>query len=351
MKAGVLEEIGKIKVKDVPVPQCKSDQVLLRIRFCGICGADMRDIHHGHPRLRLPGIMGHELSGAVQEIGGKARELVFPIKEGDWVTVAPDIGCEKCEFCYRGQVCANAKSIGYEVPGGFAQQFLVPSSGIRNIFAIPEGVSLKEASLAEPLSCCINAQERLKIEPGDKVVVMGVGPIGCMHAKLAQLRGASEILVVDINPKRLELAKRVLGDADVSYANSHQEDLNKRIKEMTGGKKAEKVIVACPSGSAEEKSLEIVSREGTILFFGGLPKQEPFISFDSNLFHYNNLTIVTSSGATLEHFYLALKLLSIERAHFARIVTHVFPLSEINKGIEVMSKGEGLKTLIEMDEK
>ncbi len=348
MFAAYLEDVKKFEVKEVPVPKCGSDEVLLKVMACAICGTDLRIFSYGHKKVKFPWIIGHEIAGVIVEVGENIQKRFQHIKIGERVQVVPGIACGKCDNCLRGLVCSNMKAIGYDYPGGFEQYLLVPEEAIagNNLIPIPNNMSFTEASIAEPISCAINGQEIMGgVKLGDTVVIVGTGPIGVSHAKLAKMQGAARLIMIDIVQEKLDLVRKVLGDESTFYINASKKDEVKEILDITSGEGADKVIISCSSKSAQEKALHFVKTYGHILYFGGLPPQISTINFDSNALHYKSASVHGTWGSTVYQQKEALRLIA---QGFAKgLITHKFPLTRINEAFEIALSGKALKVIIE----
>jgi L-iditol 2-dehydrogenase len=189
----------------------------------------------------------------------------------------------------------------------------------------------------------INGQELLSVGPEDDVVVLGAGPVGCLHASLAKVRGASKVLMADVRKERLELA-RPFG-ADV-FIDASQEDVRQRVLEETGGHGASVMIVAAPSRAAQEQAVTLAAKRGRIDFFGGLPKSDPHISLDANRVHYRELSIMGAYGSRPAHNREALTLLASGRISVTGLVGLVLPLERVYDGFEAIAKGSVLKVVV-----
>ncbi len=343
MKAAVLEEIEKLVIKEVDNPICPPAAVLVKVEACAVCGTDVKVYHHGHKHIRFPRITGHEVAGAIVEVGQEVKDY----QEGDRVAVAPAIPCGFCHYCRQGVqgMCAHLTAIGYHYDGGFADYMLVPPVAVRNgcVNKLPDNISFEEAAIAEPLACCINGQELSAVKLGDTVVVIGAGPVGCFHVQLAKSQGAAGIILVDISEKRLRIAG--VASADV-YIDGSRERVTEIVMEETKGRGAEVVIVACSSGKAQEESLRMVASRGKVNFFGGLPKDNPYIKFNSNLPHYKEFSVVGTHGSSPRHNRLALDLIAGGRIKAKELITHRLPLDKVPEGIGMAEKGECLKVII-----
>ena len=308
MKAAVYEGVEKIVVKDVPVPKINENEILVKIGCCAICGTDIRIYHHGSDSVIPPTITGHELAGTVVKVGEKTTGF----KEADRVTIATSTPCLECPVCKKGyyNLCDNLKGIGYDYKGGFAEYMKIPEASLKanNLLAIPESLSFEEACLSEPFACVVNGQELSQVKEGDTVVVIGAGPIGCMHACLARLSGAKRVILVDMVQERLDLVK---ADIEADYfINAGKEDLKKVMMDITENQGAEVVIVAAPSGKAQEDALAIVAKRGRLNLFGGLPKTKPTATFMSNTIHYSEIFVHGSYGSVARQQEKALELFS-----------------------------------------
>ncbi len=334
-----------VRPEDAPEPSPGAREVLIRVRACSMCGTDVKISRFGHHHIHPPRVMGHEIAGEVVEVGGEVEGWAA----GDRVQVIAAIPCGECDFCRKGQmnICPDQVSMGYHFDGGFAELMVVPENVLKvdGLNRIPDGLGFAEASVAEPLACALNAQELVRINPGDDVVVVGSGPIGCLHVRLARSYGAARVFLVELVRERLEMAAALVQpDAAVC---SGDEDAVARIRELTGGRGVDVAITAAASGKAQEDALQMLARGGRISFFGGLPKDKPTITLDSNLVHYSELTIVGANGSSPEHNKRALALIAEGKVPVADLITHRLPLERALDGIGIVARGEGIKVTIE----
>ena len=246
-------------------------------------------------------------------------------------------------------VCPNQESIGYHYDGGFAEYMVVPAKvlAVDGLNRIPDGLSFAEASVAEPLACVLNGQELARVGAGDDVVVIGSGPIGCLHVRLARARGAARVFLVDLNREPAR-AGGAIGQARRRRSAPRETDAvdDGRSSSPTG---AAPTSSSPPPPPARRRSrrVQMAARQGRISFFGGLPKDNPVISLDSNLVHYRELTIVGANGSSPAHNKKALALIADGSVPVADLITHRLPLADVLDAIEIVGRGEAIKVTVE----
>ncbi len=343
MKAAVFDGPGKMELRDVPEPSCGKGEVLIKVEACAICGTDIRIYRYGQKNVKPPHIIGHEIAGTVEKVGSG----VDGIKKGERVVLVTSVGCGKCKFCHKGwhNLCSSGVAIGYYYQGGFAEYMQVPEPAVTqgNILPFPGKLSFAEASIVEPLSCCINGQEYLGITPEDTVVIFGCGPIGCMHAELVKAKPAQKLIMIDVDEKRLKMAEKFAPDIII---NASQKDPVEEILSITDGG-ADAIIVACGVNKVQEQAIQATNKKGRISFFAGLPKDRPTITLDSNIIHYKEISLFGAFASYEKQFREALGLIVNSKVNAKKIVTHKFALEKIVEAIEVAASGEGLKIVIE----
>lgn len=328
MKAAVIEKPGTIVVKEVSDPKVSDHDVLIRVMASGICGTDIH-IFKGEYLGTYPVIPGHEFSGVVEQVGSK----VHRIKVGDRVAVEPNIACDNCSACLnnRQNFCENWNGVGVTLPGGFAELAMAPEKAV---FPIGD-LAFESGAFVEPLSCVLHGVQRAGFALGDRVLIIGAGPIGILLSKTIQLQGSAEITQIDKNQSRLELAKKS-GAAwtDTSFDNLKMYDYDV-------------VVDATGVPPLMEKTLSYVRSGGKVLLFG-VPPQGAKINLDAFTIFSHGLTIL-SSYTSVRNSIQAVRLLSSHRIDVKPLVSHVLPLKDFQKGIELIQNGtEGtLKVLID----
>jgi L-iditol 2-dehydrogenase len=343
MLAAILEDLDKMTLQEVPTPEIDDDSALMRVETVCICGSDVRIFHHGNPRVRPPAIIGHETSGVVV----KAGRNVTRVKEGDRVAIGADVPCGQCHWCRNGlgNNCAINFAVGYQIPGAFAQSMKLPKLLLDEgpVTPFSEAISFDTASLAEPLACAINGLEIVNMSLGKTVVIMGLGPIGCMMIDLARAMGAVKVIAVQRSRGRLEIAKAY--GADV-YVCTEDEDVIERCREETGGEGPDIVVTTSGSVEAHEQAIEMVAHRGYVNLFGGLAKGTRPMNLLSNTIHYKECFVTGSHGCVPRHHELAVRLLEKGIVRTGPIITHHFPLSEIHQAFEAMESRKGMKIAI-----
>ena len=344
MKAALFRGPGDLEVIDVETPSAGPGELKIRVESCATCGTDAKIFGHGHPRLEPPQIIGHEIAGEIIEVGTATSGYTI----GDRVQIIAAVPCEECWACKAGKqgICINQTSMGYQYAGGFAEEMIVPASVLKakGVNKIPGNLSFDEASVTEPLACVLNAQRLIHVGEGDTVLVMGAGPIGCLHVRLARALGAKKVMLADINGGRLHLSANVVKPDRAIDMSS--EDLATVVLEETDGIGPSVVITAAPSGQAQEQAIAMAAPGGRVSFFGGLPKDKPLITVDSNVVHYKELILAGANGSSPEQNAEALALIASGAVPVADLITHRLPLSQVEDAINAVTSGEAIKVVI-----
>ena len=336
-----------VRLVDVPEPECGPREVKIRVRACSTCGTDVKIKRNGHVNITGETTMGHEVAGEVVEVGAQA---LGGFVVGDRVQSIAAVPCGECHECGKGwmEVCQNQTSVGYQYDGGFAEFMVVPEQVLKvdGLNRIPDNVGFDEASAAEPFACAINAQEQLGIEEGDFTVVFGAGPIGCMHIRIARgVHKVGPVVLVDINAERLKMSADAVQPDHV--INASEVDVVEKVMELTGGRGADVIITATPANVTQEQAISMAARQGRISFFGGLPKNDPFIKADSNLIHYRQLHVHGANGSSPEHNKRALEYISTGQVPVKDLITRHVPLDDVMSVFDIVANGEAIKVTVE----
>lgn len=342
MWAACLYGPGDLRVERQPTPRIThDDDVLVRIRVCGVCPSDIRPYvrptkRKGQlPRTLIPG---HEWVGEVAAIGPAVTEFTV----GDRVVVNWRVVCGVCTYCGQGRHNYCERPDHTRVKGGFCEYGVAPTSNVKHI---PESVSFAEAAFAEPLACCLNGTRELGIELGEDVVVVGAGNIGLLHMQLAQAQGARVIVSEPLAGRRekakaLISADQVIGGDDVDPVAA--------VRKLTGDRGADVVIVAVGHPVAIRQGIQMAGPLGQVnLFAGTYPPTE--IPLDPNLVHYQSIVITGTHDFVPREFDLALKLIEHRIVKVAPLISHTFPLTEIRHAFDAVGERSGLKVMVEIN--
>lgn len=344
MLAVFYEGKGKIQVEDIPIPKIKPEEILLKVKATSICATDLKIKEFGHFKNPLDKkiILGHEVAGEIAEVGSKIKQF----EAGMRISLAPNIGCGICDQCVSGQsnYCEEYSAIGINLNGSFAEYMVIPQEYIRqgNICILQDNVTFEEASLAEPLSTVFCGSEAVEIGPKDIVLIMGAGPMGILHIMMAKLRGAQKIIVSEISDIRSEQALKFGADLVV---NPQKVNLRDFIIENSYGRGADVIIITAPSKQAQEESLDIIARQGRILFFGGLPKGQDIINFKSNIIHYKHITVTGTTGQSILQYRKSIELIAAKKIDLKKLISLRYSLSQAEEAFINAKKEDVLKVM------
>jgi L-iditol 2-dehydrogenase len=341
VRAAVFEGIERIAVKSLPDPKAGPDEVVVKVEACGLCGSDIRNFHGGLRGGVAAQVMGHEIAGSVVEAGPGADRF----RVGDRVAVAPDVSCGTCFYCRRGWVnlCVDHRMVGTHWPGGFAEYLHLPKVVLERgmVHHMPEGLSFDHAALSEPASSVLAAQENAGVGLGDTVLVIGDGPVGCLHLEVARARGAARVIMVGLT--RLEQVKPFRPDHLIDAA---RQDPVAEVKRITGGLGADVAIAATPVAKTQAQAVEAVRKRGRVVLFGGLPKSDPATTLNGNLIHYGEISVVGAFSYPAWVHQRALEVIASGRIDAAKYFTIAVGLDGIVDGIRAAEAGRALKVLV-----
>jgi L-iditol 2-dehydrogenase len=335
MKTAIYND-GKIELVEKEKPKADKDGAVLKVLAASICGTDFRTFMHGSAKIKNGTTIGHEVYGELVEVGEDVKDF----KVGDRVTVTPALGCGVCYMCQKGHtnMCDNLKTLGFDYDGAFAEYMNVPKEFFTrdHVNHVPGGVLPEQAALAEPTACAINAQEFLNIQQGDYVAIFGSGFIGSIHAELAKAQGAEKIIIIEPNEDRLRTTMNFIPEV---YGITGDEDIVKKVFEITEGRGVDVAIVACSVGPAQQTAQEIIAKRGRISLFGGLPgESKGFI--DSNVIHYKEVGVYGVHASTGAQNRRAIGHITDGNIDTSKYVSDKYPLSDILKAFEdIRDKG------------
>ncbi len=263
-----------VRVADYPDPTPGPRDAIVRVKASGICGTDVHVFEDEVPLAKLPVIPGHEFAGEIVKVGNELKEF----KPGDRVAIEPNLFCGKCHFCRtaRKHFCENWMAVGLSIDGGFAEFCRVPEQAL---YRIPDNLSFNQAAFFEPAACVLHGIERSNLQSGETAVVFGAGSIGLLYVQLLKRRGASKVILAEIDPAKREFAKSFGADM---ILDSKEPDFKAKVKEQTNGYGPDVVYDAAGSVVVLQIALEIVQTGGRIIVFGVPPAeaQWPLKPFD-----------------------------------------------------------------------
>jgi len=327
------------KIEEIDIPKLGYGDVLMRVKACGICGSDVKSYRQnleawdGKPKR-----WGHEASGVVEKVGTGVKDF----KMGDRVVIDPIVSCGYCKSCKLGytNLCVNSKVIGCPFDGAFAEYIIIKS---RSLYQIGDSVSFNEAALTEPLACAYYAVERSQAKSGEIAVVIGPGPIGlamCMQLKIRGLK----VILVGTRAERLNAGLKLGVDEVI---DSTIEDPKKKIKYLTKGWGVDVVIEAVGKRETLQLAIEIGGKRSRVIIFGTPPAQEVLTLFPLELI-FKDQELKAVCGAPSWVYPLVVNQLKEKLLDVKPIITHCFPLSMIQKAMDILllRKERAIKIII-----
>lgn len=319
------------------MPRISAGEILVKMMASGICGTDVMQWYR---QQKAPRILGHEMAGEIVEAG----EGVDKLKKGDRVFVSHHVPCFDCRYCNSGNYTAcEALHKGNYEPGGFSEYIRVPAPNVKyGTFPLPGNMKYEDAAMIEPFACVLLGQKQVGIEKGHTVLVIGSGISGLLHIQMAKLKGAT-VVATDINEYRLRKAFE-FGADHVFRADKYSEE---ELRRINGGQLADRIIVCAGAKQAVDAAVSSVDRRGRILFFA-VPQGD--ISIPSMRFWRDEISVAFSYGAAPQDLQDALDLIKSGSVNISRMITHLLPLSGIQKGFELVAEAEAsLKVVIVPD--
>ncbi|MDF2596127.1 MAG: alcohol dehydrogenase [Clostridia bacterium] len=340
MRALVYNSSKNIQIQDVKVPEIGDTDVLIKIKYCGVCGTDIH-IYNGDGgafEVTPPLIMGHEFSGVIEKTGSKVKK----VKIGDLVTVDPNNMCGECYYCKNAmeQFCENVIGIGTTCDGGFAQYIVAPE---KQVFRFKEGMDALTAAMTEPVSCCVHGIDLCNIRSGDEVLVIGGGPIGLMMLQLAKMAGASKIILSEPVAEKRELAIKL--GADIAI-NPLQEDVHAVIKENC---KNINVVIECVGNiHTIDNAIEWAGKGATVMLFG-LTGPDEVLRVKPDVIFKKELKL-TSSFINPYTFERSVAILESGKLNVKDIISDIVELEDCVKVFEDVKYRRNGKAVIKLND-
>lgn len=316
---------NRIEPVDTPIPNLSAGEALVRVEACGFCGSDLGIVAGVHPRARVPLTLGHEFCGTIEDQAAANS----PLRPGDRVAAWPLISCGACWVCRNGapHVCRSLRLYGIDFDGGMAQYVRIP---VRSILPLPAGTSPLLGAVIEPLAVAIHGVRQARTTASQPVVVIGAGPIGLLTALVAQAYGLGPVIISDILPSRRALASD-LGLCAVSAG----EELRDRVQSISSGEGVGLLFECTGAASAAREMTTLVRPRATIINLGVFKKPA---ELDLQAINFKEISLHGSRVYTRGDFEEAIHLSSA--LPVSRIVTHRFPLQEVQKAFQCFQSGQ-----------
>lgn len=317
LKQAVMTAPGKIEFRDVPVPKVKEGQVLVKIKRIGICGSDIHVYHGKHPYTSYPVVQGHEVSGEIVKLidGGSN------FKEGDKVTIQPQIVCGRCYSCKHGQnhICDNLKVMGFQATGMASEYFAVD---LKKALKLPENISYDHGALVEPLAVAVHALKRGGDIKRRKILILGAGPIGNLVAQAANGMGAQSVMITEISDYRLNIAR----ECGINYClNSKTQDIGEELINTFGKDKADLILECVGINTTTEQAIAN-ARKGTDIIVVGVFAEKATV--DLGLVQDRELRLIGTLMYQEEDYRKAIELIEESKVKLDPIITEHFPFED-----------------------
>jgi L-iditol 2-dehydrogenase len=333
MKALVLKEYRRFAIEDFAVPALQPEEVLVRVRACGICGSDVHGMDGSSGRRIPPIIMGHEAAGEIAQVGS----AVTAWKAGDRVTFDSTVYCGDCWYCRRGQInlCENRRVLGvscgeYRRHGAFAEFVAVPQ---RILYRLPDSLSFEQAAMVEAVSVAVHAVKRTPLSVEASAVVVGTGMIGLLVVQALRVAGCKQIVAIDLDQDRLRLALKL--GATHSF-NADDPGLLEKIRALTGGRGADAAFEVVGLAPTVKTAIESVRKGGTVTLVGNL---KPQVDLPLQTVVTRELTLLGTCGSAGE-YPECLDLIASGKINVTEFISATPPLEEGARWFERLYAGE-----------
>jgi len=340
LKAGVLSAPERIEIQEMEKPKIGSRDVLVRLKYCGICTLEQR-MYTGQMKFSYPVIPGHEASGIVEEIGEQVGLLRGDLKPGTRVALDLVSRCGECYYCRTGasNLCVNRFKDGNRVLGGFGEYRAVSS---KQVFPISDALPLEAAAFAEPVACCIRSLKKIGLSLAEDLLIVGAGPMGMMHLMVGSCMGA-RIFVSDPDAERLKTASRLGAYLTIDPA---REDLPAIVREQTEGRGVDACVVTSPAAAALQTAFEAAAAGGRINIYTSYNEKLP-LPTDANSIHRSEILVTGSEGRTEEDFLQAVRLLEFGKVDVRSLISRKIPFSDLEAGIKAAMTTSTYRVLLD----
>ncbi|WP_434629389.1 alcohol dehydrogenase catalytic domain-containing protein [Thermoanaerobacterium thermosaccharolyticum] len=346
MKVVVIEDIKKTVVREMNIPKLNPNQVLVKIHQCNICTTDWQTwagLRKSQGR-QLPWVPGHEISGEIVEIGSNvSSKLKIGMKVG--IGSHGSRGCGECVYCRRGFFSKCLNKPGEFVHEGFKGYFGMAQYGVfdsNRIYILDENLPYEEGAYLEPVSTSVHGIKRLRVCPGENVLVIGAGNLGLVNAQVAKVFGGN-VAVSEIDEKRCQISK----DLGFITINPLKDDLLKSVNEITDKRGMDAVILATGSSDALQQGFKSLATMGRLLLFaGGYPS--PVINIETNLIHYKEYELIGTYNADPSDFQIAAFLLNNKMVNVKNLISYKIPIDDAQTAFELASTPGNYRVSISM---
>lgn len=343
MKASVCYKKNDLRTEDLPTPEISDNEVLIKMLACGLCGTDIQKIRGDS--VTKPTVLGHEVVGQIVKKGKNINNYQL----GDRVITAIHVPCFTCHYCNKGHytICEQFRTNNID-PGGFAEFIRIPELHLKHLtHKVSDNVTDEEATLIEPIACCLHGLKQADIRPDDSVLIMGAGTIGILHAQLAKIKGANKVIVSDMSEYKLQKALKVGSDYAINIA---EKDIISEVNQITNGQGVDVIVIAAGVSSLVSDAVNMVRRAGRIIVFSGFDKNK-LVTLDASRFFKDEISIIGTYSVTPYEFPEALDLLEKRKLNTDEMITHVFPLDKLSEAIDLSTdpKQSVLKVIIKSE--
>jgi L-iditol 2-dehydrogenase len=338
MKVAVYHSLQDIRIEEIPRPRIGEDEALVEMKACGVCGSDLMD---WYLTSKTPLVLGHEPAGIIATKGSKVKGF----EVGDRVFVHHHVACLKCHYCLRGDytLCKQFHETNI-MPGGFSEYFRVPALNLGlDTLKIPDAMPFNEATLIEPIGCCLRAIKKCEVQAGDTVAVIGAGATGLIHVALSKFFGASQTIVSDLFRHRLDAARRLGADVVI---NPEDEDLEEVVRAETNDRGVDVAVVTAPSLKAYATALSVCRKGGKLCVFAPTMAGK-YLQVSPEKLFFTELKIIPSYSTSHLETREALRLMTSGKLDLKDLITHRFKLADTAEAFRTASESEkSLKVIV-----
>lgn len=344
MKALVFFGPENCLVKDIDIPKINDSEILIKVKYAGVCGTDVR-IYKGTKKINPPRVIGHEFAGDIVEIGKNVKGY----EKGERVTVYPVIFCKECYACRAGRknICLNRITLGYELDGGFAEYIKIPNKAVEdgNVVQLPDNIGYEEASISELVAAAYNGIIRANIKKGDSIIITGAGPIGLCHVMLSRIKQPKSIIVVEPDKDKRELALKFGADYVIDPMDSVT--VKEKVFNFTNKEGADIVFIDVGIKEVIEEAILLLKKGGTCILFAGCADGTK-ITIEPNIIHYKEIIFTGASASTPEYQKEILNLISSKTINIKPLITDIFSLDDWEKAFVRKENHKGLKSVLKI---